>query len=116
MHQVHNYTLAPDDLDLFTFFNSDPVEMIRNEGYWCYQYSDDEGIAIRFSCNALAKSVQTILIVGGREVEVVVHECAEEIKIAGDLLVCSFSQRESTKLEIKLRPAISIKWSTLRVN
>ncbi len=114
MQETRDYTATPEDLELLEFFESEPTESEPSDGYWCYEFTDGIGLGIRLSCNALAKSVQTVLLVGGREVETVVHEGAEEMKIEGGVLKCSFSLNQLTQLEIKVRPNITVQWSSLR--
>jgi len=115
MQETRDYTETPDDLKLLEFFEAEPIESEPSDGFWCYEHTDGDGVAIRVSCNALAKSVQTALFVGGREVATVVHEGAEEMKIEDGILRCSFSLGELTQLEVKIRPKVSVQWSSLRV-
>ena len=112
--ETRDYTATPEDLELLEFFESDPIESVPSDGYWCYEFTDKNGVGIRLSCSALAKSVQTVLLVNGSEIETVVHEGAEEMKIENDALRCSFALDQLTQLEIKVRPDITVQWSSLR--
>jgi hypothetical protein len=114
MQETRDYTATPDDLELLEFFESEPIESVPSDGYWCYEFTDENGLGIRLSCNALAKSVQTVLLVNGREIETVVHEGAEEMKIENGALQCSFALDQLTQLEIKVRPDVAVQWSSLR--
>ena len=115
MQETRDYTETPDDLELLEFFESEPIESEHSDGFWCYEHTDGDGVTLRLSCNALAKSVQTDLLVGGREVASVVHEGAEVMKIENGVLQCSFVIGELTQLELQVRPNVAVKWSSLRV-
>lgn len=114
MQETRDFTATPDDLELLEFFESDPIESEPSDGFWCYEFSDESGVKIRLSCNALAKSVQTVLLIAERELETVVHEGAEEMKIENGVLRCAFSLDQLSQLELKVRPSISVLWSSLR--
>lgn len=114
MKETRDYTATPEDIELLEFFESEAMESEPRDGYWCYEFTDDSGVGIRLSCNALAKSVQTVLLVGGRELETVVHEGAEEMKIERGILKCSFVLDQLSQLELKVRPSIWVQWSSLR--
>jgi len=79
IHETQKYTETPEAIELLEFFESEPVEAIPSDGYWCYEFIDVNNLGIRVSCHALAKSVQTVLLVDGREIETVVHEGAEKM-------------------------------------
>ncbi len=113
MTNGHEYTETPEDLELLEFFESEAIEEERSNGYWCYEFTSEDGTGVRVSCNALAKSVQTDVLFNGRQVSTVVHEGAEEMKIENNALCCSFGTPE-TKLTVKTRPEVSVQWSTLR--
>jgi len=115
MQEIHDYTETPEDLELLEFFEAEPIESEPSDGFWRYEFKDGDGVAVRLSCNALAKSVQTDLLVRGREVATVVHEGAEEMKIANGVLRCSFALDQLTQLEVKVRPNVLVQWSSLRV-
>lgn len=114
MAGVREFTAAPDALELLEFFESEPVESIPKDGYWCYEFTDKHGVGIRLSCNVLAKSVQTVLLVNGEDVETVVHEGAEELTIRENELYGRFDLGADSRLVIQLKPRVSIRWSTLR--
>lgn len=116
MSELRDYTETPSDLELLEFFESEPIESEPSDGYWCYEFTDGYGLGVRLSCNALAKSVQSVLLVGGREVETVAHEGAEEMKIVDGSLRCSFALNQLSQLEIRVRPAITVHWSSLRTH
>lgn len=115
MRENPGYTKTPSDLELLEYFESEPVESVPYDGFWSYECTDGDGVTVRLSCNAIAQSIQTDVVVGGRQVVTVVHECAEEIKIENDVLFCSFTQGQLTQLEVRVRPNVSVKWSSLRV-
>lgn len=68
------YTKVSEEYELIEYFGSEPVESEPKDGYWCYELRDRDGLTLRVSFNVLAKSIQTQLLVGDREVQTVVHE------------------------------------------
>ena len=109
---------VPDEVDLLTFFESEPKESKPEDGYFCYWLADDRGIELYFSFHVIEGSIQARLLRSGCEIAVISEECAEKITIekdgAGKYLACIFKlgQAES-KAEIHVRPSIKIRWHTL---
>ncbi len=115
-----NYTSIPDELDLFEFFNSEPIVSNPGEGFWCYERDDGKGLALRLSFNILEKSIQTILLVDGNETEIVSHEGATRIYIVEESntkkLKCNFlSTSTNTSLEIMFEPDFRILWQSISI-
>ena len=42
---------ALDEAELLEFFGVNPVERVVDDGYWCYEISDERGVTLRFSFN-----------------------------------------------------------------
>jgi hypothetical protein len=106
---------VPDETDLIEFFEGDPVEKSVEDGYWCYEITDERGITLRFSFNIYERSVQTVLSVAGEKIETVSHESAEKLTIGGGVLRCEFSLSTArTTLVIDARKRISVTWTNLR--
>lgn len=114
MTEARNFTATPSDLDLLEFFESEPVEFAPKDGYWCYEFTDSYKVSVRLSCNVLEKSVQTVLLVNGDEVETVVHEGAQELTIVDHKLCGRFDLGSDSLLIVQLKPRVSIRWSSLR--
>ena len=114
MAESNDYTLTPDPLELLEFFESEPIEVIPEDGYWCYEYTDPYCVGIRLSCSAFEKSVQTVLVVNGEEVETVVHEGGEELAIRENELHGRFGLGPDSRLAIRLKPRVAVRWSSLR--
>ena len=108
-----NVMIVPDHLELLSFFESEPVEHVPSDGYWCYEFTGLNDITLRLSCNVIERSVQTVLIVAGRPISTVVHESAEQITIEDKQLVCHFASGFQTLWTIVTRPVIQVNWSSL---
>lgn len=81
---------VPDELDLLAFFESEPVDSMPEEGYYCYKLVDDRGMSLYFSFHAIEGSIE--------------------------YLACIFKSRQhESKAEIHIRPSIRILWYTLEV-
>jgi hypothetical protein len=114
MTDIHDFTRTPDDLELLGFFESEAIESIPEDGYWCYEFTDSHGNGLRVSCNVLEKSVQTVVLFGGHEIQTVVHEGAEELVIRENRLYGRFDLGADSRLTIQLKPSLSVQWSSLR--
>jgi hypothetical protein len=76
----------------------------------------EHGVCIRLSCNVLAKSVHTVLLVDGEEIETVVHEGAEELAIRENELQGRFDLGSDSRLVVRLKPSIAVRWTSLRTS
>ena len=52
---------VPGVAELTEFFGSEPVEHSAEDGYWCYEFTDELGIQVRLSFNIFERSLQTTL-------------------------------------------------------
>jgi hypothetical protein len=106
---------VPDVTDLSEFFGSEPLEQSAEDGYWCYEYTDEFEIRIRLSFNIYERSLQTVLSAQDRQIAIVVHEQADDLAIRDGCLSCAFSSENAkTTLTVCLHNGVSVKWSTLR--
>ena len=111
--------IVPDKLDLAEFFENEPVESEPEEGYYCYKFTDGNGIDLYFSFHEIEGSIQARLMQSDCELAVICEEYGEKITIwkgrSGKYLTCVFklSQAES-KAEIRIRPSIRIRWHILQ--
>ena len=106
----------PAEEEFVYFFESTAIDSDPSEGYWCYKYYEGN-LSLSFSFHMCETSVQTVLELDGRVIQVVSCEDAEEIKIdqAKRRIDVSFTKKNNlTKLRIELSP-IKIVWSTLKV-
>ena len=106
----------PDELDLFEFFESDPIERSVEEGYWCYETADSLGVTLRFSFHLYERSVQTVVSLAGHAISRVSHEAADKLLLRDGKLECHFSTPHlKTKLILEIGKKISVEWFTLRI-
>jgi len=106
---------ALDELELLEFFGAEPVARTVEDGYWCYEVTDERGVTLRFSFNLYERSVQTIISVNASHVATVSHEGAERMVIASGKLHCEFSTAgEKSTLDVETGRTWSVRWSSLR--
>ncbi len=108
------FTKTPPEEILSAFFGSGPTATVLEDGFWCYEIADGTGVSLRLSFNIHEMSVQTVILLGDREIETVIQEGADELRIEGDSLIGTFSLTTTTRLEVSLRPQIVVRWYTLR--
>ena len=104
-----------DEAELTDFFSVGPLDRTVEDGYWCYEVSDERGVKLRFSFNIYEMSVQTALSVGGAAAATVSHEGAERMLVRDGKLRCEFSTGgDRTTLTLECDRTLSVVWSTLR--
>lgn len=114
MNMTEQFCVPKED-DLLEFFGAEPFERIVDDGYWCYEISDERGVSLRFSFNLYERSVQTSLSFGGALLASVSHEGANTMSIRDGKLQCEFSAAgETTRLTVDTGINLSVVWSSLR--
>jgi hypothetical protein len=107
---------VPDEVELLAFFGAEPTDRSIDDGYWCYEVTDQRGITLRLSFNIFEQSIQTTMSLGQTPVATVSHESALRMVIRDDRLQCEFSSADSrATLTVENGPNLSVVWSTLRV-
>lgn len=111
---------VPNELDLLSFFESEPIESEPGNGYFCYKVSINDS-NLFFSYNILESSVQVRLQFEGANKIVISEEMAEEIKIVKGVnteklsVTFKIGNLAQSNLEISIKPQIDISWSTLEL-
>jgi len=108
----------PDPIDLMAFFESEPFFSNEIDHHYGYVYTDSNGMKLIFSYAALEGWLQTIIEFNGEKISQHLSEGVSyfEIKneIKGEYLSSDISFGESvTRMEIRLKPYISVQWNTL---
>ncbi|WP_448309955.1 hypothetical protein [Pantoea sp. PGP6] len=108
----------PDPIDLLSFFESEPFFSNEIDHHYGYEYTDSNGMKLIFSYAALEGWIQTIIEFNGEKISQHLSEGVSyfEIKneIKGEYLSSDISFGESvTRIEIRLKPYISVQWNTL---
>jgi hypothetical protein len=107
--------LALDEAELLGFFGTEPTTRAVDEGYWCYEISDESGITVRFSFDLYERSVQTTILHGGSQIAMISHEGADRMLLHDRTLRCEFSTRgEKATLTVETGLRLSVIWSSLR--
>jgi hypothetical protein len=107
--------VVPDEMELVAFFGTEPVERQVEDGYWCYESSDNRGVTLRFSFDLFEQSVQTAILMDGAPLATVAHEGAQVMAITDQTLTCRFaSSGTRTTLVLRVTDSINLEWSTLR--
>ncbi|QTA85961.1 Uncharacterized protein dnm_019780 [Desulfonema magnum] len=99
-------------------FEQEPSEASPEDGFWCYEVTDANGITLRFSFSLFDRSIQTTLMVSGREIQTVCQEGAVSLTPLSEKgnrgLRGKFQfGTETSTLEIQLVPEIKVNWSAL---
>lgn len=106
---------VPNETDLIDFFGVGPVVKIVEDGYWCYEFTDERGVQLRLSFSIYERSVQTVLSVAGEKIETVSHESAERLTVGDGVLRCEFLLPTArTILVIDMRNRLSVSWTNLQ--
>lgn len=109
----------PDALDLYSFFEVDPVES-DEWGYACsYTVSNSDGLSLTFSFQEAYVSIGVVLELHGREIMQVTGECVSSIKLrkdpSGHSLFIEFAiEGVASSAQIWVKPDIKVKWLSLR--
>lgn len=118
MNESHTPLRAPEPFELLQFFETPPCEEDSASGLWCYSVAAREGWKLLFCFSVVERWLKTQVTVEGTVVEEVVQEGATRLWIEqrprGQALVgeCDLGHGR-TRLEIMLRPDVSVHWSTL---
>lgn len=109
---------VPDERIMFEIFEREPSEASPDEGFWCYEVTDYNGITLRFSFSLFERSVQTTILINGREIQTVCQEGAVSLTPVSERgnrgLRGKFQfGAETSTLEVRLIPEIKVNWSAL---
>jgi hypothetical protein len=114
----HNVCDVPEPLAFLEFFGIEPVEARPEDAYWCYSFTDERGVELRFSVNAIEKSVQTIVIAHGEILSLCAHEGALRVWLTeangrkSIEALCLHGLADS-ELVAEVTPQIAVRWSVL---
>ena len=108
----------PDDLALLSFFESEPTLANYLDRHFAYECTDVNGIHLIFSFSVLEGWIQTILELDGNKIAGYLSEGVNKFvikeDITGEYLYTEIVFEDiKTKVEIRVKPFISIKWGTL---
>ncbi|GAB1438178.1 hypothetical protein MASR2M36_09220 [Providencia sp.] len=110
----------PDDLELLSFFESEPTLADHLDRHFAYEFTDKNGIHLVFSFNALEGWIQTILEFNGNKIAGYLSEGVSKFTIKEDVnseylyAEILFNDIE-TKVEVRIKPFISIRWGSLTI-
>lgn len=106
---------APSELDFQAAFGVMPEEDSKPEdGYWAYIFEGPDTSRLQFSFNTHEGSTQIVYWVGDSKVITVVSDGAETITLQGDYIKVSFEGSQLTTLSVRVFPALSVEWTSLR--
>lgn len=108
----------PDEIELLSLFESEPTFSNELDRHFAYEFTDKNGVHLIFSFNVLESWIQTVLELNGKEIARYLSEGVESFfiknEINGDYIYSEIAFGETeTKVEIRLKPFISVKWGTL---
>ncbi|ACZ76771.1 conserved hypothetical protein [Dickeya parazeae Ech586] len=108
----------PDEVELLSFFESEPVSFERDNISYLYIAKDNKGLSIDFSFSVVEGWIQYTMKLNGNEIQYNSIDGVSSFNIRkdklGEYLHTEIITNEIiTKVEIRVRPDISIKSSTL---
>ncbi|OCG15263.1 hypothetical protein A9G29_01630 [Gilliamella sp. Fer2-1] len=108
----------PNDIDLLAFFESEPIFQNVADLHFAYEFTDSNEMSIMFSFSATAGWIQAIIKFKGKQISHYLMEGVEFFKIEkddiGQYLSSEIELEDTrTKVEIRIIPFISVKFSTL---
>ncbi|EOC3061402.1 hypothetical protein ACINJI_003059 [Cronobacter dublinensis] len=109
---------GPDYIELLSFFENTPFFSDELDHRYGYSYTDSNGIKLIFSYAALEGWIQTIVEFNGNVMSQHLSEGVNSLEIRteiqGEYLYSKIdSSNAVTRMEIRLKPQISVKWNTL---
>jgi hypothetical protein len=111
-----------DELTFLELFYAEPTISKPEDGYWCYEVTDEWGVTLKFGVDTIQQSVQLDVKISGISIVNFSFELVEFIEIF-DLSKGQFSFSVSpkdanldTKVKVELRPKIKIHGATLRTS
>ncbi len=110
---------VPNKLTLTEFFDVEPLEFTPDDGYWCYEITDQLKVRARVSCSIFERSLQVVLSCNEREIMTVSQEGAVKLSTfetnSGLTLHCEFVYADAhSAVSIQVKPEIKVNWSTLK--
>ena len=111
-------TTIPSENDFLAAFGVEPVEAEPADGYWCYEFTAEDGEGLRFSFNVHERSVQTVWTSRGRPVCTVVHENASAVRVEEGAIRVEFIHEPNecrTTLHVQVFPEVVVRWSSILV-
>jgi hypothetical protein len=109
-------TKVPEEFELIEFFESESIDSAPSDGYWCYEFTDKNGVTLQLTFNIFESYVQTSFFLNNNPIDVVRCENITHLIIEHDCLRGEFCNREmDLRLELRLRPRIKVIWSLLKV-
>jgi hypothetical protein len=112
---------VPDELELLDFFGVEPLESAPEDGYWCYEVTDQFKVRARVSFSIFERSLQIVLSCNDREIMTVSQEGAVKLTTfetsSGLTLHCEFVYADAhSAVSIQVRPEIKVNWSILKTD
>lgn len=110
----------PDEYELLEFFEAEPTEANSQDGFWCYEKNYDDGSSLTFSFNTLMGSVQTDIMLNGKNISSVCHEGATNLSVLDEngkrSLKATFKDNGYERtLNLEVAPTCSATWSTIEI-
>ncbi|MDF7675805.1 hypothetical protein PT286_03535 [Neisseriaceae bacterium ESL0693] len=110
--------LFPNEIDLLSFFESEPIFYNPEDLHYAYKFSDNNDMALVFSFSATGGWIQVNIEFNSREITHYLIENIKEFFIKKDIngeYLSSIVENNDTKtmIEIRVIPIISVKCITL---
>jgi hypothetical protein len=111
-------TDVPEPLEFLEALGAEPIESRPEDGYWCYEFSDNRGVVLRISFDAIERSVQTLLRLDDEVLTVCSHEGVTRIWLQEEKgrktirAACRYGPADG-ELVALVTPVIHVGWSVL---
>jgi hypothetical protein len=97
--------------ELLEFFWTEPAV---DDTVLTYSITDTRGVGLQFSFDEAEGSIQTAILFDGEVLNIVCHEQLLRFRVYGDTLLAECRGVDfKTTLELKVRPQICVRWSSL---
>ncbi|GKX61443.1 hypothetical protein [Pragia fontium] len=109
---------CPDDIELLSFFESEPTFASVADHHFAYEATDSNGVHLIFSFHCLEGWIQAVLELNECKISSRLSEGVKSFQIKeeinGEYLYSEILTADTqTEVEIRLKPFISVKWNTL---
>ncbi|MDR3106075.1 MAG: hypothetical protein LBU96_16740 [Yokenella regensburgei] len=108
----------PDEIDLLGFFESEPIVNEADDLHFAYKSEDSNGMEMIFAFCATTGWIKALISFNGKEISKYLSENINEISLKRDslgeyLYTEVITDELITNIEIRVRPYISIKSTSL---
>jgi len=108
-----------DELEFMELFCAEPQISHPQDGYWCYEATDELGVTMKLGIDIIQESVQIELKIAGSSIGIFSFELVEFMVITDYINgkfyfpVAPNNEEMKTTVQVELRPKIKVDCATL---